>query len=184
MGLFSKCLMKWHVPKMRAQLVTAKGLLIAYGAIVLFSIVLGFIGGKFHLSNTLHPLLWLSAGWLGFATSRLRPGPLIQLRDDAIVRTNFLSGNSTLQYKEIDCIRFERNCTSPWNSDESSGGQQLTNFDIQIKGEVLVDDTIESPRFSGVGGFTVPQNVDVEQVLQILRNKGVRVIEQKPTAPN
>lgn len=188
MGLFSKCLMKWHEPRTRARIVTAKSLLIAYGVIVLFSIVMGFIGGKFHLSNALPPFVWLSAVWLGFVLiSRLHPGPLIQLRDDEIVRTESVSGRSSkLRYKEIDSIHFERSCTGLWNSkpDKSSGGQKLTNFDIRKKAEVIVDDAIESSEFPTIGGFTVPHNVDVEQVLRVLRDKGVRIIEQKPTTPS
>lgn len=48
-----------------------------------------------------------------------------------------------------------------------------------MKGEIIEDGVVVSARPWHVGGFSVPDTVDVEKVLRILREKGIKLIEEK-----
>jgi hypothetical protein len=66
------------------------------------------------------------------------------------------------------------------NRDGSSQGQNFSIFSVVMKNDVIEDDVIQFSyaTFRSVHQFTVPESVNVEQVLQILRDKGVKVVER------
>lgn len=119
---------------------------------------------------------------------RLTSGSLIELRDDAIVRTNFSSGSCKSRYKDIDTISFCRDCAHSlrnsfldfYEPGKTTEGSKFTNFGVLMKGDIIKDGVVVSSRPS-VGGFSVPDTVDVEKVLRILRDKGIRLTEEKST---
>ena len=184
MSLFSKRLMKWREPKIRGML-TPKNVLALYALILVISIPFGFLGGsgKFHLKTCLLALGFMSVGSIGFLISPLLPGTQIQLREDAIVRA-MSRRTQRAAYKDIDCIRFYRNCSYSWNqsllvvnvNQRSIEGPNFTNFVITLKNDVDEKGFSYASRRS-VQQFAVPDDVNVEQVVQILHDKGVRVLE-------
>ena len=186
--------MKWHEPRAKVRLLTTKGTLGLCILGVVFSFVLGFTGRdrKYHISSSLLALALISMLPIATVIRRLLPGYLIQLRDDAIVRKDPVNGRaSASRYKDIDTISFRRRCANSWNNNfldfyergKTAVGGKFTNFEIQTKGEVVVDGAIVSSTFPSIGCFSVPDTVDVEKVLQILRDKGIRLIEQE-SAPS
>lgn len=180
--------MKWHEPKSTVRPISARGIVILFCAIVILSFALGFMGGKYHVSNSLLALIFLAYP-VAFAVSPFFPGPVIRLLEDGIVQTIFARPRSfksryqpKSRYQQIDTIHYRRNCSRPFDNMpyyKEVGRLKFTNFHVRMKDEVVVDDAIVFSRFSTVGGFSVPQNIDVEKILQILREKGVRLIESK-----
>ena len=172
MGFLNRRLMKWREPKIRGM-VTPKNILTAVILVLVISIPFGYLGGngKFNTSIWLLSLAFLSTAPLGLLLLPLEPGTLVQLRDDMIVRGPRGSYSDRSPYKFIDFIYYTRNCTSLKTEnalhEREAVGTPFTNFQVVHR--------IES--FNPVRRFAVPDNVNLEQVLQILRDKGVRVIE-------
>jgi hypothetical protein len=176
MSLFSKRLMKWREPKIKGML-TPKNLLAAFVLILIVSIPFGFLGGngKFHVAICLLALGFMSAGLVGFLIQPFLPDTLIQLREDTIVRGARGTNSQRSAYKNIDCINYYRDCSYSWNGkmltinvhQRSVEGPNFTSFVVVMKNE----------SFRSVQKFAVPDNVNLEKVLQILRDKGVKVVE-------
>jgi hypothetical protein len=90
-------------------------------------------------------------------------------------------------YKDIDCIYFYRDCHYSWKDkmltihvqERSVKGPNFTSFVVVMKNDVTKDDAIQFSylTYRSVDQFAVPENVNMEQVLQILRDKGVKVVE-------
>jgi hypothetical protein len=68
-------------------------------------------------------------------------------------------------------------------NNKTSKGPKFTNFEVRMKTDVIVDDEVQfvSATSRIVHHFTVPDSVNVEQALQILRDKGIMVIEPQLT---
>jgi hypothetical protein len=173
MSLFSERLMKWREPKMKGM-VTPKNMLLVLALIVVVSIPFGFLGGngKFNISICFIALGFMSFASIGLLIAPLLPGILIQLKEDMIVRGARGTNSQRSAYKDIDCIYLNRDC--------SSQGQNFSIFSVVMKNDVIEDDVIQFSyaTFRSVHQFTVPESVNVEQVLQILRDKGVKVVER------
>jgi hypothetical protein len=85
------------------------------------------------------------------------------------------------------CIHFERDCSYSWEKknlivnvhQKSIEGPNFTIFKVTMKNDVIVDGILQFSysAFRLVHQFTVPEDVNVEQILQILRDKGVKVVE-------
>jgi hypothetical protein len=183
MSLFSKCLMKWREPKVKGM-VTPKNVLNAFGLILLVSVPFGFIGGhgKYEVSSWLLGLGFLSAAPLALLTSSFRRGTQIRLTEDAIIRAA-PRRNQRSPYEDIDIIYLFRDCFYSWNKDslvinsnqKTFEGPKFTHCEIIMK-RAGVESVFSSLRL--VHKFAVPENVDLEQVLRILRNKKVNVAEK------
>ena len=183
MSLFSKCLMKWREPKIKGM-VTAKNILTAFGLILVVSVPFGFIGGhgKYQVSSWLPGLGFLSVAPLGLLTYSFQRGTQIRLTDDAIIRATSRR-NQRSAYKDIDFVYLFRDCSYSWDkgslvvntNQKTVEGPKFANFDIIMKSGVA-ESLYSSLRI--VSRFTVPENVNHEQVLQILRDKGVKVVEK------
>jgi hypothetical protein len=179
--------MQWREPKIKGM-VTGKNILTALGLIILLSIPFGFLGGhgQYRLSTSLLSLAFMSFGILGLIIQPLLPGTRVRLTDNAIVRS--LSRRTEKSpYKEIECIYFYRDCSYSWYEgvpivkvhERTVEGPNFTNLQVQMKNEVMVDGEVEFSRASAgcVHNFAVPSNVNVERVLEILRDKGVKIVE-------
>ncbi|MGH7977647.1 MAG: hypothetical protein ACREDS_02360 [Limisphaerales bacterium] len=187
MSLFDKRLMKWREPKIKGM-ITPKNILAAIGLILIVSIPFGFLGGngKFNISICFIALGFMSLAAIGFLIVPLLPGTQIQLKEDAIVRL-VSNQNQKSAYKDIDCIYFERDCSYSWENkkliinvhQKSIEGPNFTNFKVIMKSDVIVDGVLQFSytAFRSVHQFAVPESVNAEQVLQILRDKGVKVVE-------
>jgi hypothetical protein len=193
MSLSNKRLMKWREPKIKGIL-TPKNILIVFGLILIVSIPFGFLGGngKFSVSICLLALGFMSLASIGFLIQPLCPGTLIQLREDMIVRGLRGTNSQRSAYKDIDCINFYRDCSHSWNGSRlvvnihqrSIEGPNFTSFIIIMKKDVIVDGIRQFSNASlrSVQQFSVPDDVNLEQVLQILRDRGIKVVE--PTLPS
>jgi len=193
MGLVSKRLMKWREPKIQGM-VTSKNIVTAVVLILILAIPFGFWGGngkffgggRFSIS-----IYFLGLGFLSIAPAVLLlqsvfPGSQIQLREDAIVRL-MSRRNQRSVYKDIDCIYFYRDCSHSWNRgvlvvnihQRSVEGPNFTNFEVKLKNDVIVDGVrqLSFATLRSVHRFAVPNDVNLDQVLQILRDKGVNVVE-------
>jgi len=173
MSLFSKRLMKWREPKIRGML-TPKNILAVFVLILIVSIPFGFLGGngKFNSWICLLALGFMSFASIGFLIAPLLPGVLVQLKEDMIVRGARGTNSQRSAYKDIDCVYLNR--------DLHSNGQKLSIFSIVMKNDVIKDDVIQFSyaTFRSVHQFVVPESVNIEQVLQILRDKDVKVVER------
>ena len=188
MGLISKRLMKWREPKIKGM-VTPKNILAALGLILIISIPFGFLGGngKFNIWICFLAAGFMSAAAISLTIEPLLPGTLVQLRDDMIVRGARGTNSQRSAYKDIDCIYFERDCSYSWEKkklivnvhQKSIEGPNFTIFKVIIKNDVIVDGVLQFSysAFRSVHQFTVPEDLNVERVLQILRDKGVKVVE-------
>jgi len=176
MGLFSKRLMKWHEPKIKGML-TPGNVLVVLILILIVSVAFGFWGGrgKFSVPVCLLALGFMSIALIGFFIQPLLPGMLVQLKEDTIIRGARGTNSQRSAYKDIDCINFYRDCSYSWNRSalvinihqRSVEGPNFTSFVVVMKNEP----------FRSVQTFAVPEDVNLEQVLEILRDKGVKVIE-------
>jgi len=187
MSFFSKHLMKWREPKIKGM-VTPKNILAAIGLILIISIPFGFLGGngKFNFWICFLAVGFMSAAVISLLIQPLLPGTQIQLREDAIVRV-MSKHNHKSAYKDIDCIYFDRDCSYSWEKKKltinvhqrSVEGPNFTNFKVILKSDVIVDGVLQFSysTFRSVHQFAVPEDVSVEQVLQILRDKGIKVVE-------
>jgi hypothetical protein len=187
MGLFSKRLMKWREPKIKGM-VTLKNILTAIGLILIVSIPFGFLrgNGRFSISIYFIALAFMSTVVISLSPESLLPGAQIQLREDAIVRV-MPKRNQKSAYKDVDCIYFDRDCSYSWEANRliinvhqrSIEGPNFTNFKVIMKNDVIVDGVLQFSlaAFRSVHQFAVPDDVNLEQVLQILYDQGVRVIE-------
>jgi hypothetical protein len=187
MSPFSERLMKWREPKIKGM-VTPKNILYAFGLILIVSIPFGFLGGngKFNIWICFLAVGFMSAAVIGLLIQPLLPGTQIQLREDAIVRV-VSKRNEKSTYKDIDCIYFERDCSYSWENkklivnvhQKSIEGPNFTIFKVIMKNDVIVDGILQFSysAFRSVHQFTVPEDENVEQVLQILQDKGVKVVE-------
>jgi hypothetical protein len=187
MSLFSKHLMKWREPKIKGM-VTLKNIITVLGLILIVSIPFGFLGGtgKFNISICLLALGFMSVAAISFLVEPLLPGTQIQMREDAIVRV-MSKRNVRSAYKDIDCIYFQRDCTYSWVKNalivnvhqKNAEGPNFTSFDVIMKYDVIVDGVrkFSYATLRSVKRFAVPEGVNVEQVLQILRDRGVKVVE-------
>ena len=188
MGLISKRLMKWREPKIKGM-VTPKNILAALGLILIISIPFGFLGGngKFNIWICFLAAGFMSAAAISLIIEPLLPGTLVQLRDDMIVRGARGTNSQRSAYKDIDCIYFERDCSYSWEKkklivnvhQKSIEGPNFTIFKVIMKNDVIVDGVLQFSysAFRSVHQFTVPEDLNVERVLQILRDKGVKVVE-------
>ena len=188
MGLFSKRLMKWREPKIKGM-VTPKNILAALGLILIISIPFGFLGGngKFNILICFLAAGFMSAAAISLIIEPLLPGTLVQLRDDMIVRGARGTNSQRTAYKDIDCIYFERDCSYSWEKkklivnvhQKSIQGPNFAIFKVIMKNDVIVDGVLQisCSAFRSVHQFTVPEDLNVERVLQILRDKGVKVVE-------
>jgi hypothetical protein len=189
MSLFDKRLMKWREPKIKGM-ITPKNVLAAIGLILIVSIPFGFLGGngKFNIWICFLAVGFMSAAVICLLIQPLLPGTQIQLREDAIVRL-VSNRNEKSAYKNIDCIYFERDCSYSWVNkklvvnvrQKSIEGPNFTIFKVILKNDVIVDGILQFSylAFRSVRQFTVPEDVNVEQVLQILREKDVKIIEAR-----
>jgi hypothetical protein len=188
MGLFGKRLMKWREPKIKGM-VTPKNILTALGLILIVSIPFGFLGGngKFNIWICFLAAGFMSAAAISLIIQPLLPGTLVQLRDDVIVRGARGTNSQRSAYKDIDCIYFERDCSYSWAKkklivnvrQKSIEGPNFTTFKVMMKNDVIVDGILQFSysAFRSVHQFTVPENVNMEQILRILRDKSVKVVE-------
>ena len=165
--------MKWREPKIKGM-VTPINVLALFVLIVIVSIPFGFLGGngKFNISICFIALGFMSFASIGLLIAPLLPGILVQLKEDMIVRGARGTNSQRSAYKDIDCIYLNR--------DLYSKGQKLSIFSVVMKNDVIKDDVIQFSyaTFRSVHQFVVPESVNVEQVLQILRDKGVKVVER------
>lgn len=176
MSLFSKRLMKWREPKIKGM-VTSKNILTAIGLILIVAIPFGFLSGnrKFSVSIYLLALAFMSVAVIGLALQSLLPGTLVQLKEDMIVRGARGTNSQRSAYKDIDCINFYRDCSYSWNQNRlvvnvhqrKVEGPNFISFLVVMKKESL----------RSVQTFAVPEDVKLEQVFQILRDRGVKVVE-------
>jgi hypothetical protein len=173
MGIFSKRLMKWREPKIKGM-VTPKNMLAVLMLVLIISIPFGFLGGngKFNLSICFIALGFMSFASLGLLITPLMPGILVQLKEDMIVRGARGTNSQRSKYKDIEFIYLNRGL--------HSNGRKSSAFSIVMKNDVIKDNAIQFSyaTFRSVHQFVVPESVDVGQVLQILRDKGVNVIER------
>ena len=179
--------MNWREPKIKGM-VTPKNILAALGLILIVSIPFGFLGGngKFNIWICFLAAGFMSAAAISLVIQPLLPGTQIQLREDAIVRM-MSKHNHKSAYKDIDCIYFDRDCSYSWKKKKlivnvhqrSVDGPNFTNFKVILKNDVIVDGVLQfsCKTFRSVHQFAVPEDVNVEQVLQIFRDKGVKVVE-------
>ena len=179
--------MKWREPKIKGM-VTPKNILTAIGLILIVSILFGFLGGNWIFSISIYflALAFMSAAVISLSIESLLPGAQIQLREDAIVRV-MSKRNQKSAYKHIDCIYFDRDCSYSWVANKlivnvhqkSIEGPNFTNFKVIMKNDVIVDGILQFSfaTLNLVHHFAVPEDVNVEQILQILRDKGVKIIE-------
>jgi hypothetical protein len=176
MGFLSKRLMKWREPKIKGML-TPKNVLAVFVLILIVSIPFGFLAGngKFHISTCFLGFGFMSLASIGFLIQPFLPGILVQLKEDMIVRGARGTNSQRSAYQDIDCINFYRDCSYSWNGSRlvinihqrSVEGPNFTSFVVVMKNE----------SFRSVQTFAVPDNVNLNQVLQILRDKGVNVFE-------
>jgi hypothetical protein len=182
MNLFSKRLMKWREPKIKGM-VTPKNILAALGLILVISIPFGFFGGngKFNLWICFLAVGFMSAGLIGLVITPLLPGTIVRLTENAIVRGALGSTTRISPYQDIDCCYFYRNCSRAMENgvlvvminQRSLERPNFTYFKIVMKSQS------SNGLFRPVIDFSVSDEDDVslDQVLQILRDKGVRIIE-------
>jgi hypothetical protein len=186
-SLFSERLMKWREPKIKGM-VTPKNILAALGLILIISIPFGFLGGngKFNIWICFLAAGFMSAAAISLIIEPLLPGTLVQLRDNMIVRGARGTNSQRSAYKDIDCVYFERDCSYSWERkklivnvhQKSIDGPNFTIFKVITKNDVIVDGVLQfSYSARSVHQFAVPEDVNVEQVLQILRDKEVKVVE-------
>jgi hypothetical protein len=178
--------MEWREPKIKGM-VTPRNLFTALSLILVLSIPFGFIGGQgYSLSFSLIGFGFMSAAVLSMCIQPLLPGTKVRLTDNAIVRSGSRRAEKS-PYNEIDCIYFYRNCSYSFYqnvpfvsiNEKTAKGPRFTNFQVEMQGDSFVNGEIEiSSRSSGKAhNFAVPAYVNLEQVLQILRDKGVKVVE-------
>ena len=169
--------MKWREPKIKGM-VTAKNILIAFIFVLILSAPFGYVGGhgKFNVSVWLLGLAFLSIAPLSIAILPLRPGTLVQLTEEMIVHGPRGTNSRRSAYREIERICYVRHCTC-------SMEQNILIFKVQ-KGNTArplctVFEVINrNENFYSVRRFIVPDNVNLEQVLQIFRDKRVKVEER------
>lgn len=179
--------MKWREPKIKGM-VTPKNILFAIGLIFLISIPFGFLGGNGKFN---HSIYLLAAGFMSFATiglfiAPLLPGTQVQLTEDAVVR-KMSRRNEKSSYKNISRIYFSRDCSYSWNGSQliinpeikNTGNPPFACFRIILKNDVIKNGKLEFSysTFNSVHQFMVPNEVNVDQILQLLRDKGVNLIE-------
>ena len=178
MGYFSKTLIKWREPKVKGQ-VTPVNVLTVIGLILLLSIPFGFlsIDGKFSINIWLITVAFLCTSLLAIIIPPLLPGPLIRLREDAIVRAMFRQKSS---YDDIDSIYFYRHCSYSNVSQKNHSEPLFTRFEIALKSQAIargVNGSFLSSYRRTVRVFTVPDAVDVAKIVQLLQQRHVRVQE-------
>jgi len=176
MSLFSKRLMKWREPKIKGM-VRPKNILAALGLILIISIPFGFLGGngKYNIWICFLAVGFMSFASIGFWIAPFGPGTLVQLRENMIVRGARGTNSQRSAYKDIDFINFYRDCSYSWEKNmltvnihqRSIEGPNFVSFIVVMK----------NASFRSVQNFAVPEDVNLEQVLQILRDKGVKVLE-------
>lgn len=171
--------MKWREPKVEG-VVTAKTILLASAAAFVVSLPFGFLGGrgKFNGSIWLTALCFLATAPLSLCLVPLLPGRSAQLRENMITIGPRGSKLHKSAYQNIEWIFYTRNCRhsqiqSAIMEDgrlKSLSGPTFTHFQVVNKEE----------DYSSVRQFAVPDEVDLEKVLQILRGKGIKVAESSP----
>jgi hypothetical protein len=188
MGLFSKRLMKWREPKVKGWL-TPKNILAMYVLIGAISIPFGFLGGngKFNVWICFLAAGFMSAATIGLLIRPLLPGTLVQLREDMIVRGARGTSSHRSAYRDIECVYFYRDCSYSMSGNSpvilvhqrNTGSPGFTSFEVVMKNEKTENEFSKSSfaNFYSVKRFAVPDNVSLEQVLQILGDKGVKVVE-------
>jgi hypothetical protein len=158
-------LMKWKESNasVRKSFSVAKLIFLLGLAVVILG---GFIALKFWSGALKHfpfqALLIFPVILIGFFSSWFSSGAVVCLNELCIVRSTGRYGSRT-DYGEIE------NCTFSKSDFE---GENFSVFEIQLKDKSKF--CINSP----VEKFVVPENVDLNQVLTILRDNGVSVIER------
>jgi hypothetical protein len=185
--------MKWREPEIKGML-TPKNVLAVFILILVVSIPFGYLGGngKFHISVCLLAFGFMALASTGFLISPFLPSTLVQLKEDMIVRGPRGTSSQRSAYKDIDCIYFYRDCSYSWDGNQlivnahqgNVEGPHFTRFEVVMKNDVFVDGIrqFSTASLRSVQNFAVPEYVNLEQVLQILRDKGVKVNEG-PLAP-
>lgn len=186
MGLFSKTLMEWREPKIKGMM-TFKNALTMLGLLALVAIPFGFLGtnGKYSIAISLIAFGFMCLGLLSFFADPLMPGFKIRLREDGIVRA-MPTRHQKSAYEDIDSIYFYRNCTHSWVEGalvmdvhaSPAHGLQFTGFEVVLKTEAIANGVNGSSNLpKTVHRFLVPTNVSVKKIVQLLQDKGVRVLE-------
>ena len=178
MSLVNRRLMKWREQKIKG-IITLQNVMVAIALVFVSSLAFGFLGGhgKFNVSVWLLGLAFLSIAPLSLAIQALLPGTLVQLREDMIVYGLRGANSKRSAYRDIEHIYYTRNCALSIVRNSliikvhtgKEGGPFCTNFQVVNRNE----------DFYSVNRFTVPNNVDLAKVLQILREKSVPVSESQ-----
>lgn len=188
MALFEKSLMRWREPKIKGFL-TGNNVLVLIAAILVVSVPFGFLsGGRFSPSIWLQALGFLFAGSLGLFVQPLLPGQQIELGEDAIVR-RMPRRNRRSAYEEIECCYYTRSCSYLMSGnnvvievDSSRPGQaKFTDFEVMLKEPTNRVKGFPLATVLKVNRFAVPEGVDLDSILQILRERNVRVEELTKT---
>jgi hypothetical protein len=157
-------LMKWHEPNAYFRKNLTLGFLIKFYA--LLAVLLLIISPRIIRNNPQHPIIimislylflcavFVLSQWFGSASS------VVRLKKDAITKTN--SGRS--YFKNIE------------NCNVYSESYKGTKF-IVLKLTLKKKDILSFLKPKQVSEVAVPENVNFNQVLQILRDKGVKVVE-------
>lgn len=172
--------MTWREPKIKGM-VTINNVVTAFIFALILSLAFGYVGGhgKFNVSVWLLGLGFLSLAPFVIALQPLLPGTLVQLTETMIVHGSRGTNSSRSAYQEIECIRYFRYCTC-------SIEKNRFVFKVQ-KGQTTsplctVCEVINrNENVYSVRRFIVPDSVKLERVLQILRDKSVRVEETPST---
>ena len=157
-------LMKWNESNASVRKPFSVGKLVA--VLILMVVILGGITAlKFYAGTQKHfPLgiLWaLPIVLVGFFASWFSSGPEVRLTELCIVRAAGRYGSRS-DYGEIE------NCTV---HTESYDGKKLSviEFKLKDKSKFRINTPVEK--------IIVPEDINIDQVLQILRDKGVKVVE-------
>jgi hypothetical protein len=187
--IFSKPLMKWREPKVKGW-VTPTNVLTFLISFAVLAIPFAFLlSGSRGFSVPIYVLAFGSmsgAVVLGLVVARFLPGDQMRLTEHAIVRV-MERRRQRSAYKDIDRCYYYRDCSYVTDEGEpiikvhgeNVGGPKFTSFEVIMKNERIVSGEREFSFASlrSVGRFAVPEDVDLDQVLQILREKGVNVFE-------
>jgi len=175
--------MKWREPKIKGMLTGANIVALFFGLLIA-AVPITYLctsTKKFSFHNFLIVVGYMMIlGVVIVIAPLLGWGSQIQLRGDAIIRSNGKYGKRTA-YKDIECIYLYRDCFYSWVDgvlvtnvqQRNAEDPKFARFEIELKDKSPLARVISSPLQS----FTVPESVNLESVLQILREKGVKIVE-------
>ena len=175
--------MQWREPKIKGML-TGQNIVALFFGLLVAAVPITYLcttTKKFSFHNFLIVVGYMMILGVVIVIAPLRGrGSQIQLRGDAIVRPNGKYGKRTA-YKDIGCVYLYRDCFYSWIDgvlvthihQKNAEGPNFARFEIELKDKSPLARVISSPLHS----FTVPDGVSLESVLQILRDKGVKVVD-------